>query len=59
MTKPAAPKMQAGRRNVALILKQVVRAVAYLVALALATAAMASCQSNAVNCNAPGVVCDF
>lgn len=40
------------------ILRQTARAVVYLV-LGLATAAVTSCQSNALNCNAPGVVCDF
>lgn len=59
MTKPAAPKMQAGRRNVASILKQVARAVAYITLALGIGAVVASCQSNAINCNAPGVVCDL
>lgn len=59
MTKPAAPKMQAGRRNVASILKQAARAVGYITLALGIGAVVASCQSNAINCNAPGVVCDF
>lgn len=65
MTKAAAPKKDdaTARQTVGQILKQTARVVAYLVALALATAALASCQewhrAHAINCNAPGVICDF
>lgn len=38
------------------ILRQTARGVAYLVAV---VAVVSSCQSSALNCNAPGVVCDF
>ncbi len=63
MTKPAAPKMQAGRRNVASILKQVARAVAYITLALGIGATVTSCQewhrAHAINCSAPGVVCDI
>lgn len=45
MTKPAAPKMQAGRRNVASILKQAVHFVAYALASLALVAAVSSCTS--------------
>lgn len=45
------------------ILRQTARVVAYLLVLVVASAALASCQewhrAHAINCNAPGVVCDF
>lgn len=63
MTKPAAPKMQAGRRNVASIVRKTARVVAYLVAYAVAVAGLVACQdwhrAHAIDCTAPGVVCDF
>lgn len=60
MTKPAAStKTQAGRLQLASILKQVARVVAYLLASLALVAVVSSCQSSALNCNAPGVVCDF
>lgn len=60
MTKPAASiKTQAGRLAVVRIVKQAARAVGYLLASLAVVAVVASCQSSALNCNAPGVVCDF
>lgn len=57
MTKPAAHKKHTtGRLQLASILRQTARAVGYLVS---ALAVVSSCQSSALNCNAPGVVCDF
>lgn len=58
MTKPAAStKTQAGNPGrVNQILRQTARGVAYLVAV---VAVVSSCQSSALNCNAPGVVCDL
>lgn len=44
------------------ILRQTARAVVYLVsalAVVAVVAVVASCQSSALNCNAPGVVCDL
>ena len=41
------------------ILRQTARAVLYLVLGLAVVAVVASCQSSALNCNAPGVVCDF
>lgn len=41
------------------ILRQTARAVVYLVSAVAALAVVSSCQSSALNCNAPGVVCDF
>lgn len=57
MTKPAAHKKHTtGRLQLASILRQTARAVGYLVS---ALAVVSSCQSSALNCNAPGVVCDL
>ena len=53
MTKPAAStKTQAGRLQLASILKQVARVVAYITLALGIGAVVASCQSNALNCNA-------
>ena len=41
------------------ILRQTARAVVYLVSALAVVAVVASCQSSALNCNAPGVVCDL
>lgn len=41
------------------ILRQTARAVVYLVLGLGIGAVVSSCQSSALNCNAPGVVCDF
>ena len=41
------------------ILRQTARAVVYLVSALAVVAVVSSCQSSALNCNAPGVVCDF
>lgn len=61
MTKPAAHKKHTtgnpGRVNQ--ILRQTARAVVYLVSALAVVAVVSSCQSSALNCNAPGVVCDF
>ena len=64
MTKPPyTKKAYDGRQKLASILRQTARVVAYLLALVVASAALASCQewhrAHAINCNAPGVVCDF
>ena len=63
MTKPAASiKTQAGRSwNLSHIVKQTARVVAYLLALVVASAAMASCQDwhrqHAFDCNAQPEQC--
>lgn len=61
MTKAAAPQKDdaTARQTVGQILKQVAHVVAYLVASLGVVAVVSSCQSSALNCNAPGVVCDF
>ncbi len=41
------------------ILRQTARAVVYLVSALAVVAVVSSCQSSALNCNAPGVVCDL
>lgn len=52
MTKPAAStKTQAGRLQLASILKQTARAAVYLVSALAALAVVSSCQSSALNCN--------
>lgn len=60
MTKPPyTKKAYDGRQKLASILRQTARGVAYLVASLAVVAVVSSCQSSALNCNAPGVVCDF
>lgn len=64
MTKPAASiKTQAGRLAVVRIVKQAARIVGYCLTYAVAVAGLVACQdwhrAHAINCNAPGVVCDF
>ena len=41
------------------ILRQTARVVAYITLALGIGAVVSSCQSNAINCNAPGVVCDI
>ena len=61
MTKPAASiKTQAGRSwNLSPIVRQTARVVAYITLALGIGAVVASCQSGALDCNAPGVVCDI
>lgn len=60
MTKPPyTKKAYDGRQKLASILRQTARVVGYLVLGLGIGAVVSSCQSSALNCNAPGVVCDF
>ncbi len=53
----------AQQKSTVSILRHAARVVAYVLALVVASAAMAFCQdwqrAHALNCNAPGVVCDI
>lgn len=64
MTKPAdIKKTPTGRLQLASIVRKTARAVAYLVAYAVAVAGLVACQdwhrSHAIDCTAVGVACDF
>lgn len=64
MTKPAdIKKTPTGRLQLASIVRKTARVVAYLVAYAVAVAGLVACQdwhrAHAIDCTAPGVVCDF
>ena len=61
MTKAAAPQKDdaTARQKLGPIVKQAARIVGYITLALGIGAVVASCQSNAINCNAPGVVCDI
>jgi hypothetical protein len=64
MTKPAdIKKTPTGRLQLASIVRKTARAVGYCLTYAVAVAGLVACQdwhrAHAINCNAPGVVCDF
>lgn len=61
MTKAAAPQKDdaTARLKLGSIVRKTARVVGYITLALGIGAVVASCQSNASNCTAPGVVCDF